>query len=767
MRHFVGNPTIPLSSRKGSRKIVESGTAERASAAMAPAVTNSSAAVVGGEEPRDLQEIEFSVDSALLQELGERLVGQSHIALAELIKNSYDADATRVEVTVRPDSIVVSDDGHGMDFKAFKNFWMRIGSKHKDQRRASPQGRRLTGSKGVGRLSAQFLANGIQMTTRAEGHRALFAQVDWLAAVKARELTKATAQWAYIRSPSFAGGASHGTTIRLFDLKQEWDSDALTALARELWPLQPPYAVDDEIGDAFSVKLDAADPVAEETFARQMRAVLELWTARITGSIEGEGKDGELRVRLQFRDDVVVRHISPIRGLRLKDARFEIRVFDLKRRQPHGIKVDLARGYLNEFGGVHVYDAGFHLPYYGPEVDWLGIERDHSHRLSRSELLPDELQTAGGLNFLPTNTRLYGVVQIDTGAERAAAVDAGRPASDVLSIQISRDRLIDNLSYAQLRDAVRWALDLYAMEEARRRWSVEESDDDDALELSERAARVEDVLDHYADRIPEPVLEELRTGLGEVTERVESEAEQAARQAGMLGALATAGISAIAVEHETGRQIAELRRLATRLRHHAKEREDAELQKLSDDLSSWTKTIESTRALFSAFMDEESREKVQRLAARSVIQRTVAQSLLLLRGVTVETDEVPGDLRLPPGRFAEWVAIFQNLLVNAANATLDSGRRLIVVRGYRHEHEAGLLVEDTGSGIDLDDSEELFLPFVREQVISDERRALGAGGTGLGLTIVRMISRNLGCQVAFVPPDNEFSTAVRLSWRTS
>src|SRR5580700_11274465 len=177
-----------------------------------------------------------------------------------------------------------------------------------------------------------------------------------------------------------------------------------------------------------------------------------------------------------------------------------------------------------------------------------------------------------GLNFLPTNTRLYGVVQIDTGAERAAAVDAGRPASDVLSIQISRDRLIDNLSYAQLRDAVRWALDLYAMEEARRRWSVEESDDDDALELSERAARVEDVLDHYADRIPEPVLEELRTGLGEVTERVESEAEQAARQAGMLGALATAGISAIAVEHETGRQIAELRRLATRLRHHAKER---------------------------------------------------------------------------------------------------------------------------------------------------------------------------------------------------
>jgi signal transduction histidine kinase len=728
--------------------------------------TNSSAAALGDEEPPDLQEIKFSVDSALLQELGERLVGQSHIALAELIKNSYDADATRVEVIVRPDSIIVSDDGHGMDQKAFKNFWMRIGSKHKDQRRVSPDGRKLTGSKGVGRLSAQFLADGIRMTTRAEGHRALFARVDWREAVKARELTKATAEWAYVRSPSFTGGASHGTTILLVDLKQNWDSEALTALARELWPLQPPYSSGDKANVGFMVVLDAADPVAEETFARQMRAVLELWTARLLGTIRRKGKDGELTVRLQFRGADVVRETWPIRGLRLENATFEIRVFDLQRRQPHGIKVDLAREYLNDYGGVHVYDAGFHLPYYGPEVDWLGIERDHSHRLSRSALLPSELQTAGGMNFLPTNTRLYGLVNIDTGAERAAAVEAGRSASNALSIQISRDRLIDNRPYTQLRDAVRWALDLYAMEEARRRWSEDERHDDN-LELGERAARVEDVLDRYADRIPEPVLEDLRAGLNEVTQRAESEAEQAARQAGMLGALATAGISAIAVEHETGRQIAELRRLAKRLRRHALELKDEELQKLADELKGWTQTVETTRALFSAVMDEESREKVQRLAAQAVIQRTVAQSSLLLRGVTVEFDRVPKALRLPPGRFAEWVAIFQNLLVNAANATLDSPERRIDVSGYRAKREVVLLIQDTGSGVDLRDADELFAPFARRQAISEERRALGAGGTGLGLTIVRMIGRNLGCRVEFVEAEKEFSTAVRLSWRTS
>jgi signal transduction histidine kinase len=196
------------------------------------------------------------------------------------------------------------------------------------------------------------------------------------------------------------------------------------------------------------------------------------------------------------------------------------------------------------------------------------------------------------------------------------------------------------------------------------------------------------------------------------------------------------------VEHETGRHIAELRRLAKRLRQHARRTGDAKLGELANDLRGWTSTVQSTRQLFAPFMDQESREKVRRLDARSVIERTIAQSSLLLRGVKVDVEQVPKGLRLPAGRFAEWVAIFQNLLVNAANATLDRSDRRIAVSGYRAGRNAALLVQDTGSGIDLDEAEELFAPFVRRQTISEERRALGAGGTGLGLTIVRMIARN-------------------------
>ena len=100
----------------------------------------------------------FTIDVELLRELGERLVGKPHIALAELIKNSYDADATQVKIQFSPDEnyIEVSDDGHGMTFEAFRDFWMRIGTTHKREGRSKNLGRLMTGSKGVGRLAVQF-----------------------------------------------------------------------------------------------------------------------------------------------------------------------------------------------------------------------------------------------------------------------------------------------------------------------------------------------------------------------------------------------------------------------------------------------------------------------------------------------------------------------------------------------------------------------------------------------------------------------------------
>ena len=172
-----------------------------------------------------MQPIPFTVDSALLSELGERLVGKPHIALAELVKNSYDADAKKVIIRFGDDRIEVLDNGQGMDFADFENFGMRIGSPHKQEKRVSRNLKRpMTGSKGVGRLAVQFLANKIELCTVSEKNldSELRAHVNWNEAVKAGDLTKATAFYEQVAAEAeFPDKSPNGTFIILSGLKQK------------------------------------------------------------------------------------------------------------------------------------------------------------------------------------------------------------------------------------------------------------------------------------------------------------------------------------------------------------------------------------------------------------------------------------------------------------------------------------------------------------------------------------------------------------------
>jgi HSP90 family molecular chaperone len=187
----------------------------------------------------------FSVDSALLKELGERLVGKPHIALAELVKNGFDADATNVAIQMDENAITVADNGHGMTREEFHDYWMRIGSPHKAKQGFSRSLQRpLTGSKGVGRLSGQFLARRmtIHAVAQADTVHEFVGEVDWDAAIRAPELTKAEVIYKYgLRKTLFPGNSRHGTKIILHSLNQGWDEEDIRNLAREIWLLQPPF----------------------------------------------------------------------------------------------------------------------------------------------------------------------------------------------------------------------------------------------------------------------------------------------------------------------------------------------------------------------------------------------------------------------------------------------------------------------------------------------------------------------------------------------
>jgi signal transduction histidine kinase len=720
----------------------------------------------------------FSVDSALLKELGERLVGKPHIALAELVKNSFDADALNVVIKLEDDKIIVSDNGHGMSHDEFRDYWMRIGSPHKGREGYSRELRRpLTGSKGVGRLAGQFLARGMTIHTVAKKNpeQELVGEVDWEAASQAGDLTEAKVKYTEgVRKTLFPANSRHGTKIVLHELNQNWDADSIRNLAREIWWLQPPFRANPSLevdrATAFDAKLETEDKRLMETFEAQMKAILSLYHVRIMGkltrSLDGIGT---VDLILEWEDGPVVEQRYTIPNCRLHYAEFQIRVYHLHRRQKQGIAVQDARDYLNKHGQVHIYDAGFHLPYYGPEQDWLGVERDHSHRLSASQLLPKAMQVSHGLNYLPTGSRLLGVVDVDTAierreAERTQAVEEKQH----LMVQITRDRLVDNEAFQNLFFMVRWALDFYAMQEAAREFE-EKKARAKTKPARDKLQHVEEVLESFKDRIEANAYRELRKNVKEVVEIADEEAEQRTRETGLLGALATAGMSAVAFRHELNKQLLVLKRYVDEIRDVKVDDRvlQTRLMKIADDLETWHNVARSTQSLFLGIADRESRERIDRYRAKPLIDSVRRQVDLLIPGLPIDIEKIDPEIRLPEGTFVEWSAIFQNVLVNAANALLDAQNPRIQVSSEADRRDRAIFVEDNGKGVDLKTANELFRPFVRRLIISRERKEMGMGGTGIGLTIVQMLADTLNSKVSFVEPSDGFNTAFRVSWTES
>lgn len=119
----------------------------------------------------------------LLTMLGDQLIKNEQIAVTELMKNSYDADADWVKVSfenfgkdykIQDDSrIVIEDNGRGMTHDVITNAWMNPATPNKftkdvnEQR--TPCGRVIQGEKGIGRFAMLKLGKTIEMVTRPEG----------------------------------------------------------------------------------------------------------------------------------------------------------------------------------------------------------------------------------------------------------------------------------------------------------------------------------------------------------------------------------------------------------------------------------------------------------------------------------------------------------------------------------------------------------------------------------------------------------------------
>ena len=117
--------------------------------------------------------------------IGRDLIQDPYAAVVELVKNAYDADATKVnirfskyeiskelidgeEVILYGIKIIVEDDGHGMSRTVVTDKWMVPSTDDKQIRKISPKGRIMQGHKGIGRYATALLGNDLFLETVSE-----------------------------------------------------------------------------------------------------------------------------------------------------------------------------------------------------------------------------------------------------------------------------------------------------------------------------------------------------------------------------------------------------------------------------------------------------------------------------------------------------------------------------------------------------------------------------------------------------------------------
>ncbi len=131
--------------------------------------------------------ITIQIDKSHLSTIGERLYTQSLDLIRELVANAYDADATVVKITVDDTTIIVEDNGLGMNREGLQQY-LTIGSSFKKQNPlSSVLKRQRIGEFGIGKFAVLSVCDRFEIFTQSNGYSATLifdrrdfeARTDW------------------------------------------------------------------------------------------------------------------------------------------------------------------------------------------------------------------------------------------------------------------------------------------------------------------------------------------------------------------------------------------------------------------------------------------------------------------------------------------------------------------------------------------------------------------------------------------------------------
>ena len=197
----------------------------------------------------------FRVSVGLKDLIGRDLITDDFVAVFELVKNSFDAHASEVQLTFEEDRIVIADNGKGMSRKSILDKWLLVAYSAKrddteddDYRHAlSSQRHPFAGEKGIGRFSCDRLGQHLVLSSRSISDPVQVVTVDWTRyeqAPQTGEFGSVTVDIEdtqdFLRVPPPSNGPT-GTILEITGLRSPWPRQKLLRLRRGLEKLINPF----------------------------------------------------------------------------------------------------------------------------------------------------------------------------------------------------------------------------------------------------------------------------------------------------------------------------------------------------------------------------------------------------------------------------------------------------------------------------------------------------------------------------------------------
>ncbi|MCB9672957.1 MAG: sensor histidine kinase [Alphaproteobacteria bacterium] len=366
----------------------------------------------------------------LLKTIGAELISSEVVAVIELVRNSYDADATEVELVFeRPETpslatLEIRDNGHGMSREVLLGPWLEPATDWKSGKHDaptsgehSPAGRRRLGSKGVGRFAAQRLGSHLELRTRpTQSESELIALFDWTALERDQYLDQVRIPW---REATAEHVDAHGTHLCISRLRDPWTPERFDKLKLGLSRLVSPTMRED-----FRITVvinGASDEVRPALDAEKAMYAVE-------GEVAPDGRCTIAYTDINGASETWERTVvwPPEVAAQCGPFRFRINAWDLDREplqmflKKTGSKLGLRdfRTIIRDHSGVSLYRDGFRiLPYGEPDNDWLRLDRrrvnNPTMRLSNNQIL-GTIQLSADLNpELKDQTNREGLVTND------------------------------------------------------------------------------------------------------------------------------------------------------------------------------------------------------------------------------------------------------------------------------------------------------------------------------------------------------------------